>query len=107
MAHKKKRSQTDDDIEFEAPAKRGSPASAEDRDPMSSAGRQEDASFRDDDDFGELPNIADSHTPYEPDPEEVDMLTDRIFGSVLSKFGWEKNEGRFEHVGEKDRPRRQ
>jgi hypothetical protein len=107
MAHKKKRSKVNEELESDSPSKRGSPRRAEEPDPLFPAGRREEASFRDDDDFDdELPSIADTHSPHEPDPREVDMLTDRIFGAVLSRFGWERHEGRFEHIGEKDRQRR-
>ncbi len=51
-------------------------------------------------DVGELP--AESH-PEEPDPRVVDSVTDRIFASVLSRYGWEKHNGRIEHVGEERR----
>jgi hypothetical protein len=107
MAHKKKRPIVDDDLELEAPSKLGNPPPAAERDRVSPAGQREAAAFRDDDDFGnELPYVADAHSPHEPDPREVDSMTDRIFGSVLSRFGWERHDGRFEHVGERDRQRR-
>jgi len=36
----------------------------------------------------------------EPDPRVVESVTDRIFSSVLSRYGWERQDGRIEHVGE-------
>jgi hypothetical protein len=52
-------------------------------------------------------SIADSVTPRdgESDSREIDSLTDRIFGSVLSRYGWERHGNRIEHVGE-ERQRR-
>ncbi|MFB3815058.1 MAG: hypothetical protein ACE14L_13195 [Terriglobales bacterium] len=49
---------------------------------------------------------APERTPYGPDPREVDNLTDRIFASVLSRYGWVKQNGRIEHVGERQQVRR-
>jgi hypothetical protein len=104
MPHKKKRSQANDELEPEAPGKQPPPPPAEERAYAFASERRGEGSFHEDDDFGtDLSNIADAHSPYEPDPREVDMLTDRIFGSVLSKFGWERHDGRIEHVGEKKR----
>jgi hypothetical protein len=40
-----------------------------------------------------------------PDRREVDKLTERIFTSVLSRYGWEQHGNRIEHVGEEDRRR--
>jgi hypothetical protein len=48
----------------------------------------------------DVPFVADGRSSHEPDPHAVDDLTDRIFGSVLSRYGWERHEGRIEHVGE-------
>ncbi len=63
---------------------------------------------RDDEGLGpsEIPEIIDTRSPHEPDPREVESITDRIFASVLSRYGWERHEGRIEHVGEEARPRR-
>jgi hypothetical protein len=37
------------------------------------------------------------------DPHHVDELTDHVFRSVLSKFGWTRNEqGNFEKAGTED-----
>ena len=41
----------------------------------------------------------------EPDQQEIDSLTDRIFGSVLERYGWSFQGGRVEHVGEDARRR--
>ena len=41
----------------------------------------------------------------EPDPRAVDDVTDRIFGAVLSRYGWERHGNQFEHVGEVRRRR--
>lgn len=59
----------------------------------------------DGDDDLDLASIADSVTPrnVESDSREIDSLTDRIFGSVLSRYGWERHGNRIEHVGE-ERP---
>jgi hypothetical protein len=43
--------------------------------------------------------VADTRVPHEPDPREVDNLTERIFRSVLSRYGWERHGDRIEHVG--------
>lgn len=61
----------------------------------------------DGDDALDLASIADSVTPHnsESDSREIDSLTDRIFGSVLSRYGWERHGNRIEHVGE-ERQRR-
>lgn len=48
---------------------------------------------------------AQSESPSPADRREVDELTDRIFASVLSRYGWEQHGDRIEHVGE-DRRRR-
>ncbi len=57
-----------------------------------------------DEDFGEL--AVELRTPSrdaEVDQRQVESVTDRIFGSVLSKYGWQMDDrGRFEHVGEED-----
>ena len=34
------------------------------------------------------------------DPQEVDLITDKVFASVLERCGWHRNErGQIEHVG--------
>lgn len=39
----------------------------------------------------------------EVDQRQVESVTDRIFGSVLSKYGWQMDDrGHLEHVGEED-----
>ncbi len=48
----------------------------------------------------DLAEAAEELRDYEPDPRLVDSLTDRIFASVLSRYGWEQRNGRIEHVGE-------
>jgi hypothetical protein len=60
----------------------------------------------DDDQDIDFSSIADSVTPrnVESDAREIDSLTDRIFASVLSRYGWERHGNRIEHVGE-ERPR--
>jgi hypothetical protein len=101
----KKRPSADDDLDLEAKSPRG-PDFSEERGQPSPAAKQAAPRDEDDDDFGDLSGIADANGPYEPDPQEVDELTDRIFGSVLSRFGWEMHDGRLEHTGDRDRQRR-
>jgi hypothetical protein len=61
-----------------------------------------ESSAQEDDLFGvfDVPAVLDARAPHEPDPHEIDDLTDRIFGSVLSRYGWARHDGRIEHVGE-------
>ena len=47
----------------------------------------------------EFPAVIEAHVPHEPDPREVDNMTERIFRSVLSRYGWERHGSRLEHVG--------
>ena len=99
MPKKKKQTKPvveDDDLEVEATEK-VTPGDAE---PAA------DADSDDDYDLSGVPSVADFNTPNEPDPREVDTLTDRIFDSVLSRFGWKSQDGRIEHVGETSRTRR-
>jgi len=82
----------------EAPRKRGRP-------PKLAAevhAEPEKQSQQDDDGFGpeDLLSLADLRSTHEPDPREIDSLTDRIFGSVLSRYGWDIQNGHIEHVGE-------
>lgn len=49
---------------------------------------------------------SDMGPPREPDPREVDDLTDRIFQTVLARYGWEQHGGRIEHVGSRRERRR-
>lgn len=48
----------------------------------------------------DLLNLADLGLNHEPDPHEIDNMTDRIFGSVLSRYGWQVQNGHLEDVGE-------
>lgn len=81
----------------EAPRKRGRPPRVAEESPE----QTEKPSLREDDAFGpdDLLSLADLQTTHEPDPREIDSLTDRIFGSVLSRYGWEFQNGHIEHVG--------
>jgi hypothetical protein len=67
-----------------------------------------DEEVRDDEEFdaAELSVVTDLRPPHEPDPREVENVTDRIFKSVLSRYGWELHDGHIEHVGEEHRRRR-
>ncbi len=96
MPKKKKQTpRTDDDLELEEPEK-------QERSKPESSGDDGD----DDYDMSGLPSVADIAPRNEPDPREIDNMTDRIFDSVLSRFGWRQHEGRIEHVGETARQRR-
>jgi hypothetical protein len=73
-------------------------------------GNAEDEELEDEDgdEDVDLASIADSETPHgkvEPDSREVDSITDRIFSSVLSRYGWERRGERIEHIGEERRNR--
>lgn len=68
----------------------------------------EELDVDDGDDDLDLASIADSATPHgqaETDSREVDSITERIFSSVLSRYGWERRGERIEHVGEERRNR--
>jgi hypothetical protein len=89
--------------EAEAPRRRGRPAKSETAESELSAGHEEreDREDREDEDFEDagFNVISDARAPQEPDPREVENLTDRIFGSVLSRYGWERHGDRIEHIG--------
>jgi hypothetical protein len=80
----------------EAPRKRGRPPK------LVAEVQAEPEKQQDDDGFGpeDLLSLADLRSTHEPDPREIDSLTDRIFGSVLSRYGWDIQNGHIEHVGE-------
>jgi len=46
-----------------------------------------------------FPAVSDARASQEPDPREVENMTERIFRSVLSRYGWERHGGRIEHIG--------
>jgi hypothetical protein len=97
MANKNKKGrkpdwEEEDDIQ---PVRKSAP-DGEDLDESNEAADADDGEL-------DLAAISESVTPQgsnEPDPGEVDNLTDRIFTSVLSRFGWERHGSRIEHVGE-------
>ena len=94
MPKKKKKARVEeDDLELEAEKPSAEKASS-------------GGDFDDDYDLSGIPSVSDAGSPSEPDPREVDDLTDRIFDSVLSRYGWKSQDGRIEHVGEPTRPRR-
>jgi hypothetical protein len=86
--------------ETEAPRRRGRPAKSETAEPVLRADR-EDREDREDDDLEDAGFlvVSDARAPQEPDPREVENVTDRIFRSVLSRYGWESHGGRIEHIG--------
>jgi len=51
-------------------------------------------------DLDDVPMLAGAQRSDEPDSRAVDDVTDRIFGAVLSRYGWERHGNRIEHVGE-------
>jgi hypothetical protein len=88
MPKKRKKAQVEDDdldLDSEKPSTEKAPSGGD---------------AEDDYDLSALPSISDSTGTNEPDPREVDNLTDRIFDSVLSRYGWKSQDGRIEHVGE-------
>ena len=100
MAARKRKKSTRDRDEFEPrPARRrAEPAEEPDDKPTVDSETEDEREF-------DLDVLAESRRANEPDPRAVDNLTDRIFGSVLSRFGWERHGNRIEHVGE-ERSRR-
>ena len=86
-----------------APRRRGRPAKSETEESELRVGREdrEDVEDREDEDFEDagFNVVGDDRVPQEPDPREVENLTDRIFGAVLSRYGWERHGDRIEHVG--------
>ena len=93
-----KKKHTAGNIAAEAPRKRGRPPRATEQ----LQEEPEKQSLRDDEAFGpeDLLSLSDLPSTHEPDPREIDSLTDRIFGSVLSRYGWEFQNGHIEHVGD-------
>jgi hypothetical protein len=95
MGVKSKKPARKESVEPEAPEPRGRQPKYEDEE-------------RDDEEFdaAELSVVTDLRPPHEPDPREVESVTDRIFKSVLSRYGWELHDGHIEHVGGEHRRRR-
>jgi len=84
----------------EATRRRGRPPKTEEAEPEERderEGREEP----DEEEFAdsEFPVVSDARPPQEPDQREVDNLTERIFRSVLSRYGWERHGSRIEHIG--------
>ena len=76
--------------------KRGRPPSLDGEEKTAAAGEEALEKFED-------LNWIDVRRPHEPDPREVDNMTDRLFKTVLARYGWEQHGGRFEHVGHHSR----
>jgi hypothetical protein len=56
--------------------------------------------IEDPDDESDFELCAETGEPTDPDPRSIDDLTDRIFDSVLSRFGWARHGERLVHTGE-------
>ncbi len=93
---KKKRVQHEEEFE---PVRRGGRSARADEE--EATGARESAP----EPLDELEVDLDMRSANEPDPREVDSITERIFGSVLSRYGWERHGSRIEHVGEQAHPR--
>jgi hypothetical protein len=80
----------------------------ESRGPRDNQPRYDEEQRDDEEEFdaAELSVVTDLRPPHEPDPREVENVTDRIFKSVLSRYGWELHDGHIEHIGEEHRRRR-
>jgi hypothetical protein len=93
-----KKKQNPHDIVAEAPRRRGRPPRATEA-PEELAEKQ---GLQADDGFGsdDLLSLTELPSAHDPDPREIDNLTDRIFGSVLSRYGWQFEDGHIEHVGD-------
>jgi hypothetical protein len=90
--------------EAEATSRRARPARTPARTEEAEAEPRDDRDERDEREDEELEDagfsvVSDARATQEPDPREVDNLTERIFRSVLSRYGWESHGGRIEHIG--------
>ncbi len=90
---KEKQPKLEEELEVDARAETAAVSSAPDLDGARKRDEDEDVDL-------EGSGVFDAEAAGEPDPQAIDDLTDRIFGSVLSRYGWQRHGNRIEHVGE-------
>ncbi len=95
-----RKSKTEDPGRREKPVRKGKVTELAPPQPAAKPSESDDQEFS----WDEIPGI---EVPGEPNPVEVERMTNQVLDHVLARFGWARNErGQVEHVGEEQEDRR-